>query len=136
MCEELVRREIRRNVGDINLPERDVGSVGVGAGIPRGCELRDGDAAVDSLAWLAEGEEGTVDMAERHEAIALGLTGGLVEDHDGLLELAVGREQGAEAVGGCVPTEAADEELALGDVGVGDGADGGEDVGVTGDGVL
>lgn len=75
-------------------------------------------------------------MLESDEAVALALPRGLVEDDDGLLELAVGGEEGAEAVVGGVPAEAADEELAAGGVGVGDGAGGGAEVGVAEQGVL
>ncbi|PON93247.1 hypothetical protein TorRG33x02_108190 [Trema orientale] len=44
--------------------------------------------------------------------------GGLVEDHDGLLELAVSGEEGAEAFGGGVPPESFDEELRMGDIAI------------------
>lgn len=69
-------------------------------------------------------------MAERDEAVALGFSCGLVEDDDGLVEVAVGGEDGSEGVGGGIAGEAADEELAEGGVTVGEGADGVEDVGV------
>lgn len=100
---------------DVDLAHRHVGGVGVRvpARVPSGGELRDCDATIDPLAGLLEGEESAVYMLEGDEAVALGLTGLLVEDDHGLLELSVGREQGAEAVRGGVPTESADEELAL-----------------------
>ena len=118
MCKKLVRGEVWRHVGDVDLTESHVDGVGVQRRVSGGGELRDGDAAVDALAGLAEGEERAVNVAEGDEAVALRLAGGLVEYDDGLLEVAVGGEEGAEAVGGGVPAEAADEELTLGDVGV------------------
>ncbi|KAM2308942.1 hypothetical protein ACFX1S_031104 [Malus domestica] len=69
-------------------------------------------------------------MAKRDEPVTLGFPGGFVEDDDGLLDLSVRGEEGSEALGGGVPAEAADEELALGGVGIGDVEDGVEDVDV------
>ena len=128
MREKLVRGQVRRHVGDVDLTESYVSGVDVRRGVPGGGELRDRHAAVDALAGLAEGEKRAVDVAEGDEAVSLGLASGLVEDDNGLLEVAEGGEERAEAVGGGVPAEAADEELALGDVRVRDGAHGGKDV--------
>lgn len=75
-------------------------------------------------------------MFKSDEAVALGFSGGLVEDYDGLVELAEGGEDGAEGIGGGVGAEAADEELSEGEVSVGDGAQGFEDVRVANDGVF
>lgn len=74
-------------------------------------------------------------MLERHETIAFALPRVLVQNYNGLLELAVGREEASQALGGGVPAEAADEELALRGVGICDQSDGIENVGVAGDGV-
>lgn len=69
-------------------------------------------------------------MAEGDEAAALVFPSVLlVKDSDGLFKLAKGGEEVVEVVGGGVPAEATDDELSLGGVNVGDGADGGEDGG-------
>lgn len=75
-------------------------------------------------------------MSKCDEAVAPRFSGDLIEDDNGLLELAVGGEQSAEALGGGVPAEASDEELALRGVEIGDRSDGVKDVHVAGDGLL
>lgn len=59
-------------------------------------------------------------MLECDKAVAFGLSGGFVSDDDGFVDVTEGGEEGAEFVGGGFPTEAANEELAAGGVGVGD----------------
>lgn len=63
-------------------------------------------------------------MLERYESVSLRFPGGFIGDNDGFIEFAKDGEDGAELVGGGFPAEAADEELALGGVGIGDRADG------------
>lgn len=139
MAQQPLGGDVERHVANVNLPRPDVatGSGAVGsAGQTRGGELRDGDSAIDLLAGLLEGKESAVGVLEGDEAVAFGLAGVLVEDDDGLVEIAVGGEEGAEGVGCGLEAEAADEELAKGGLAVGDGADGVEDIGVPYDGVL
>ena len=66
-------------------------------------------------------------MAEGDEPVTLALPGGPGNNNSGLLDLAVRREEGANGVSGGLRAEAADEELALALVAVGDSADVGED---------
>lgn len=73
-------------------------------------------------------------MLVRDEAVALGLARVLVGDDDGFVDGTVGGEERSELVGGCVGAKAADEELAAGGVGVGEGAGRGEEVGVVEEG--
>lgn len=75
-------------------------------------------------------------MLKRDEAVALGFSGGLIEDYDCLVKLAEGGEDGAEGIGGGVGAETADEELSESEVSVGDGAQRFEDVRVVNDGVF
>lgn len=73
-------------------------------------------------------------MLKSNKPIPLGLPGPFIGNNNGFLDLSEGGEDSAEALGGGFPAEAADEELALSGVGVGDGADGVEDVGVAEEG--
>lgn len=67
-------------------------------------------------------------MAEGDKPVALGPPGGFVSDDDGLLEVAVGGEDGAERVGCGLPPKPPNEELAEGRVAVGGCAHGVERV--------
>ncbi|PON73816.1 LOW QUALITY PROTEIN: hypothetical protein TorRG33x02_248680 [Trema orientale] len=139
VAQEPLRRDIKGHIPDINLPRRDIAGPGrraVVPGQPRRGELGHRDSAVDFLAGLFQGEEGAVGVLEGDEAVPFGLAGVLVEDNDGLVEVAVGGEEGAEGLGGGLGAEAADEELPEGGVAVREGAHSVEDVRVANDGVL
>lgn len=75
-------------------------------------------------------------LPERNKSISLGLPGVLIGDNNRLLEFTKGRENCSELICGGFPAEAANEELPLCDVGIGDRTDGVEDKGVPYDGVL
>lgn len=100
-----------RYLPDVDLSHRHVSRAGVRvvASVTRCRKLSDGHAPVDPLAGLLEGEKRAVDVLEGDEAVSLRLPGLLVENDYSFLELAVGREEAAEAVRGGVPSEAADK---------------------------
>lgn len=75
-------------------------------------------------------------MFHSYKAVAFAFTSGLIKNYDTFFDFAIRGEEGAELLCGGFPAEAADEELALGGVMVGDGSDGREDVGVAEDGGL
>jgi len=84
-----------------------------------GRQLACGRAVADPFLRLAERVARGAAGLEEHEAIALGLAGGLVRDGLAVLDFAVGGERGGEGVAGGVPAEAMYEDLAVGGVGVG-----------------
>ncbi|GER31781.1 chloroplastic acetylcoenzyme A carboxylase 1 [Striga asiatica] len=94
------------------------------------------DAAVDLLIRLLQSKDGSVNVLERDESVALGFSGTLIGDNDGVgfVEFAVGREHLAKFIGGGLPAEAANEEFTLDGIRVGDGAHGLQDIGVAEDG--
>lgn len=69
-------------------------------------------------------------MAEGDEPIDLALPSSPVDDDGSLLELAIGRKEGADGIGGGFRPKATDEELSLAAVTVGDGPDVGDDAGL------
>ncbi|PON41345.1 hypothetical protein PanWU01x14_290140 [Parasponia andersonii] len=139
VAQEPLRRDIKGHIPDINLPRRDIAGPGrraVVPGQPRRGELGHRDSAIDFFAGLFQGEKGAIGVLEGDEAVPFGLAGVLVEDDDGLVEVAVRGEEGAEGLGGGLGAEATDEELPEGGVAVGDEANGVEDVRVANDSVL
>ncbi|PON45748.1 hypothetical protein TorRG33x02_328140 [Trema orientale] len=88
----------------------------IGSGSARRGKLRHRHPLIDLKIRLLESEESAIDVPKRDKTIALALPSGLVKDYDGLLELAVSREEGVEALGGGVLPESPNEELLLGDI--------------------
>lgn len=99
-----------------------------------GGKLAGGHPAIDLLLGLLEGFLGGSAVLEEEEAVALGFSGGLVDDDVAVLDLAVLGEEGADLVGGGLPAEAVDEDLAVGGVAVCDAVDLAEEGGVGGGG--
>lgn len=133
--EETVRGHVSGDAAYVDPAEEDVLTGGAGFSEAGGGELGDGHPAVDLLRRFLQREEGPVDVLVDDESIALAPAGRPVMDHDGLLEVAEGGEDGAEPIGGRLPPEAANEKLPLGKVAVCDGADSVEDASIVAHGL-